>query len=111
MTIGEDFIVDAGIENGIKTLQFQGSHLIYEHEYHCNVQEHEFNSTTNFSARDKFENPYNLANFTTSSNFRPYVSTIGLYNQAYELLVIGKLGQPIPISDQTDTTFVVRWDT
>tara|TARA_R110002020_G_scaffold6422_20_gene27395 strand:- start:823 stop:2694 length:1872 start_codon:yes stop_codon:yes gene_type:complete len=111
MTIGEDFIVDAGIENGIKTLQFQGSHLIHEHEYQCNIQEHEFNDTTNSSARDKFENPYNLANFTTSSNFRPYVSTIGLYNQAYELLAVAKLGQPIPISDQTDSTFVVRWDT
>ena len=28
-----------------------------------------------------------------------------------ELLVVGKLGQPICMSDETDTTFVLRWDT
>ena len=66
----------------------------------------------NLSARSKHsDNPYKLANFTTSSNFKPYVSTIGLYNAGYELLMVARLTQPIPISDKTDTTFVVRWDT
>ena len=35
---------------GINTLQFQGSHLIYEHEYQCSIEEHEFNSTINTTA-------------------------------------------------------------
>ena len=33
-----------------------------------------------------------------------------IYNEENELLVVGKLGQPIRVSDETDTTFVVRWD-
>ena len=109
MTIEEDFVVGSEIANGINTVQFQGSHLIYENEYQCTIQEHEFNSTTNLSARSKSDR-HAIADFTTSSLFKPYVSTIGLYNEKNELLVIGKLGQPIRVSDETDTTFVVRWD-
>ena len=54
---------------------------------------------------------YKLANFTTSSNFSTYVTTIGLYDENGDCLVLGKLGQPIRMSDETDTTFVLRWDT
>ena len=100
------------LHGGINTLQFQGSHLIYENEYQCDIQEHEFNLTTNISARKLTgTNPYELAAFTTSSHFQPYITTIGLYNENNELLVVGKLGQPIRMSDETDTTFVLRWDT
>ena len=98
--------------NNINALQFQGTHLIYEHEYQCTVQEHEFNNTTNISARKfKSKTSHELANFTTSSYFKPHVTTIGLYDDNMELLVVGKLGSPIRMSDETDTTFVVRWDT
>ena len=97
---------------GINTLQFQGTHLIYEHEYQCTVGEHEFNSTTNISARKfKTKTNHELANFTTSSLFKPHVTTVGLYDDNMELLVVGKLGSPIKMSDETDTTFVLRWDT
>ena len=106
-------IISGSTGNGIiNTLQFQGSHLIYEHEYQCTVQEHEFNTSTNTSALDQTDsNPYKISGFTTSSHFQPYVTTVGLYNQANELLVVGKLGQPIRKSDKTDMTFIVRWDT
>jgi hypothetical protein len=106
------FKVSKNSVDGINTLQFQGTHLIYEHEYQCTAEEHEFNNTTNRSARKrKSEDPYELADFTTSSLFRPHVTTIGLYNSNLELLVVGKLGQPVRMSDETDTTFVLRWDT
>ena len=55
--------------------------------------------------------PYKLEGFTSESFFSPYITTIGLYNEAYELLAIAKLAQPIRCSDETDTTFVVRYDT
>ena len=35
-----------------------------------------------------------LSNFSTGSNFKPYVTTVGLYNEEGEMLVVGKLGQP-----------------
>ena len=47
-------------------------------------------------------------NFTTHSEFRPYVTQIGLYNENEELLVHGKLGKPIRLSDDIETTFIVR---
>ena len=93
-------------------IKYQGNHLIYENEYQCTAEEHEFNSTLNISARKRKKSlDSTLANFTTGSFWRPYVTTIGLYNEEKELLVIGKLGQPIRMSDETDTTFIVRWDT
>ena len=95
----------------ITDLNFQGSHLIYENEYQCTIEEHEFNHTLNPSARrNRNTNSQELANFATGSNFKPYITTVGLYNEVGELLVVGKLGQPTRMSDETDTTLVIRWD-
>jgi hypothetical protein len=96
----------------ITQLKFEGSHLIYENEYQCNLDEHEYNITLNPSARKhKSTQTEELADFATGSLFKPYITTIGLYNEKNELLVVGKLGQPIKTSNETDTTFIVRWDT
>ena len=96
----------------INNLQFQGSHLIYEHEYQCTIEEHEFNNTSNISARKiKSIDEEEMAGFQSSSAFKPYVTTIGLYNDNNELLVVGKLASPIKMSNETDTTLVLRWDT
>ena len=32
------------------------------------------------------------------------------YNEANELLLVGKFGQPIPMTNETDITFVIRYD-
>ena len=94
------------------SLQYQGTHLIYENEYQCMAEQHEFDVTLNPSARKiKSKDSEDLANFATGSNFKPYVTTIGLYNDDGELLVTGKLGQAIRMTDEADTTYVVRFDT
>lgn len=117
MIIGENFIIDpesaeAQAFMGINNLKFQGSHLIYEHEYQCTIDEHEFTDTLNPSARRIRSNQSpDVADFATGSLFKPYITTVGLYNEHNELLVVGKLGQPIRTSDETDTTLIVRWDT
>ena len=96
----------------ISQLKFQGSHLIYENEYKCTIDEYEFNNTLNPTVRKiKSIQSENLANFATGSLFKPYITTVGLYNENNELLVVGKLGQPIKTSNETDTTLVLRWDT
>ena len=93
-------------------IQFKNIHPIYENEYQCTINADEYNYTHNISTRKiKSDQKPELANFTTSSFWKPYVTTIGLYNQNHELLVVGKLGQPVRMSDETDTTFVLRWDT
>tara|TARA_B100000497_G_scaffold124933_1_gene160482 strand:+ start:652 stop:1650 length:999 start_codon:yes stop_codon:yes gene_type:complete len=48
--------------------------------------------------------------FTQNSEFRPYVTEIGLYSENSELLVHGKLAKPIKLSDDIETTFIVRFD-
>tara|TARA_Y100000361_G_C11042720_1_gene280787 strand:- start:129 stop:749 length:621 start_codon:yes stop_codon:yes gene_type:complete len=102
----------SAVEGNLKQLKFKGTHLIYEHEYQCTVNENEYNNTYNITSRKEKSNTSNeIANFATGSNFKPFVTTIGLYNENNELLVVGKLGQPIRMSDETDTTFIVRWDT
>ena len=90
------------------TISFMSSYRIYENQYKCTVRENEFNYTQNPSARSGSGEFY--YSFVTGSSFSPYVTTMGLYNDAKELLVVGKLSQPIPISLDTDTTFIVNFD-
>ena len=93
-------------------LSYEGTHLIYENEYQCMAEQHEFDITLNPSARKiKSKDSEDLSNFATGSNFKPYVTTVGLYNDNGELLVVGKLGQAIRMTDEADTTYVVRFDT
>jgi hypothetical protein len=51
-----------------------------------------------------------IADNLTGSAFNPYATTIGLFSPANELLVVGKFATPYPIPENTDITFIVRWD-
>ena len=51
-----------------------------------------------------------LKNFATSSNFSPYVTTLGLYSDNDELLAVAKFSKPLLVSPDTDTTFIVKYD-
>ena len=96
----------------IDTLSYKNTHLITENEYQCTMTEDEFEFTTNISARKiPFSQNEDIANFATGSNFKPYITSVGLYDDNGNLLVTGKLGQPIKASSETDTTFVIRFDT
>ena len=96
--------------NTLNTLKYKNTHLITENEYQCTMNEEEFEFTTNKTAL-KTSPSNELADFATGSAFKPYVTTVGLYNDNGELLVVGKLGQPIKASSETETTFVIRFDT
>jgi hypothetical protein len=98
--------------NIMNEISFKNIHPIFENEYMCTVNADEYNFTHNISTRKiKSDQKPDLANFVTSSLWKPYITTIGLYNENHELLIVGKLGQPVRMSDETDTTFVLRWDT
>ena len=85
--------------------------MIWEHEYQCTIDEYEFNDTLNISARKiRTQDSHELADFATGSLFKPYITTVGLYDEDGELLVVGKLGQPVRASNETDTTIILRWD-
>ena len=99
-------------QNITSSIKFKNTMPLVENEYQCTVDEQEFNFTNNVSTRCiTNEEHENLANFATGSLWNPYVTTVGLYDDNHELLVVGKLGQPVRMSDETDTTFILRWDT
>ena len=56
------------------------------------------------------ENGSDLLPFVTGSDFRPYITSIGLYNDNGELLAIGKLGSPLKKRQDVDVTVDVRLD-
>jgi hypothetical protein len=94
--------------NGDFTLSFTSETTVYQSQVRCHINENEFNMTINPSATS---GSFGALNSNVSgSSFQPYVTTVGLYNGANELIAVGKLGQPFPMPANTDVTFVVRWD-
>jgi hypothetical protein len=91
------------------TCSFQSSRTIYETQYKCTIRPEEFNFSLNPSLISG-STEGTLYNFVTSSYFSPYVTTVGFYNEAQELLMVAKLGQPLPTSRTTDTTILVNID-
>ena len=103
------------------TCSFSSSYTIYETQYKCTIGENEFNFTLNptissgstavTSSIGTFYTPgENLIGFATASYFNPYVTTVGLYDDHQNLLAIGKLSQPLPVSPTTDTTIIINID-
>jgi len=80
---------------------------IYTTTYALKVRDEEFNYSLNPSSMDSNGN---IADNISGSEFKPYVTSIGLYNDDHQLIAVAKLGQPIPKSTDTDMTFVVKLD-
>ncbi len=109
------FVVLADLRNGSEaddyTLTFKGSQDVETHKYRCTIEDGEFNTTLNATARQMYSltNPYPRG-FVTSSEFTPYITTLGLYNDSNELLAIGKLAQPIKSPKDFDISIDVQFD-
>jgi hypothetical protein len=92
------------------TCSFQSTVTIYESQYKCTIRQNEFNFSQNPTLVSGSSNSGIMYNFATGSYFDPYVTTIGLYNNSYELIAVAKLAQPLPLSSVTDTTILVNLD-
>ena len=92
-------------------LSFTNEHTVYENYITAHIKENEYNLTYNPSLRQTGSDAYSeIKNFATGSHFQPYATTLGLYNDDNELLMVAKFGQPVPISTETDMTFLIRYD-
>jgi hypothetical protein len=91
------------------TMSLNAQTTIYQNEVRCLVNENDFNYTLNPSA-NKAGTSGSYIDAITGSDFHPYATTVGLYNDKNELLVVGKLSTPYPIPQNTDITFIIRWD-
>lgn len=101
------------------TCSFNSSFDILETQYKCTIDANEFNYSLNPSLlKDGLRGNNKIlesgssvySNYVTSSDFSPFVTTIGLYNDDQELIAVGKLAQPLPTSQTTDTTIFINID-
>ena len=121
----EDFINSWVLEDNV-TMSFSSSYTIHETQYKATISENEFNYTLNPSSITGSQIPTvfpsgsidweNTASSgvrldtVTGSYFSPYITTVGLYDEDFQLLAIGKLAKPIQSSQTTDTTILVNID-
>jgi hypothetical protein len=93
------------------TGSFRSTTTFYEHEITCKIRKSEFNFTQNWTIRqDKNDSSQFVDDYATSSFFNPYVTTIGLYNDKYDLVAIGKLSSPLEKRDDVDLNIIIRFD-
>jgi hypothetical protein len=92
------------------TCSFSSSFNIYETQYKCTLRENEFNFSQNPTLVSGSSNSGVLYGFATGSYFSPYVTTVGLYDNNYNLLAVAKLAQPLPTSAVTDTSILINLD-
>jgi len=97
--------------------QWESSISIYETQYKCTIRSSEYNYSLNPSLLTTYGTDSTLnsgsatyQNFVTGSDFSPFITTVGLYNEEQELLAVAKLAQPLPSSQTTDTTILINID-
>jgi len=90
------------------TCSFSSSYTLFETQYKCTIGADEFNYSMNPSLISGSEGQ--IYNFATGSYFAPYVTTVGLYDESYNLLAVAKLAKPLPTSRTTDTTILINFD-
>jgi len=119
--IGDESFLNNFISTPDLTCSFQSTLTIYESQYKCTVRQNEFNFSQNPSLISGstwvsgsngcvINKSGTLYSFSTGSYFNPYITTVGLYNNDYELIAVAKLAQPLPLSSITDTTILVNLD-
>jgi hypothetical protein len=103
-------------------IAFNSKHTIYEKTAVCSIEPQEFNFSSNQSLASS-----TLSGSIIGSNFipatgstagrlmldgvlPPYMTTVGLYNDAQELLAIAKFPRPLQRSVDTQQSIIVRFD-
>jgi len=96
------------IINNFTAVYWQSTVTIHELSVIAKLDAGDFNMSTNLTLTRDDDSTY--LPFVSGSAFAPYITTIGLYNDAGELLAIGKLAQPVKKRDDVDMNFLIRID-
>ncbi len=92
-------------------INFKNTFTIWESEYYCHIKSSEYDVSMNPTLRkNNSVTDARLKGFASSSDFAPYFTTIGLYNDNYELMAVAKTPSPVKKPKNMDTTIVVRFD-
>ena len=96
------------IANPDRILEWKSNQPIYTYNYNIKLSDYEFNHTLNPTAQSGSDGK--AADLATGSYFQPYITSVGLYNDANELIAVAKLSKPLPKSRHTETVIKVRLD-
>lgn len=110
--------------NVVRNIKLRNEHTIYENYIKCTVKDYEYGFSYNPSLLSGSQSKLNyysgsyfatssegiIVDYATGSDFSPYVTAVGLYNDTNDLLGVAKMAAPIPMSPNTDMTFLVRYD-
>jgi len=92
-------------------LKYRATKQVEEVSILCEIKRNEYNVSSNASLRvGGTDDDSRLINMVTGSDFRPYITQIGLYNDTGDLLAIGKLGSPLKKRRDVDVTVNVKFD-
>jgi hypothetical protein len=92
-------------------LNYKATKTIEEVSILCELNRDEFNVSQNASlvlSSNEFDP--RLKPMVTGSDFRPYITQIGLYNDTGDLLAVAKLGSPLKKRQDVDVTINVKFD-
>lgn len=106
-----DFSPDGGVDFGgfdSFFLEFENRLTYFEHEIKCEVLQSEFNGTTNPTIENS---DGERIEYAQSGDFRPYITTVGLYDEFLNLVAVGKLSRPIQKPEAMPLTITVKFDT
>ena len=90
------------------TASYKSTKTIHELSVLARIDSGDFNMSLNHSLT--VDNDVTYQSFVSSSTFNPYITTIGLYDDAGRLLAIGKLANPIRKRNDVDMNFLIRID-
>lgn len=107
--------------NTKQAIRWKSNQPIYTYNYNIKISDNEYNYTFNptaqtgstkleYSGSTYIQPSGQLADNVTGSYFQPYITTVGLYNDANELIAVAKLAQPLPKSANTEMTIQVKLD-
>lgn len=118
------------LEDPDQVMSWKSNQPIYTYNYNIKVSDYEFNYTYNPTAQSgsylvntegeiwttedtgsRFLRTTGvLADNVTGSYFQPYITAVGLYNDADELIAVAKLAQPLPKPANTELTIQIKLD-
>ncbi len=96
------------ILNSPYTASYKSTVRIYELDVLARINRGVLNISSNPTTLK--DNNAEIKSFATGSDFKPYITTIGLYNDRNELVAIGKLAQPIQKRNDIDVNLLVKID-
>jgi len=90
------------------TASYRSTVTTTEYSTLVRISKDDFNLTLNPSTLQ--DNGIDYDSYVSSSDFAPYITTIGLYNDAGQLLVTGKLASPLRKRNDVDMNILLRFD-